>query len=38
MNVEFPGIGTVAGFISSLVLMAGTTGAIVWYMRKRLWV
>jgi len=38
MNVGFPGINTEAAFYTAVVLMAGTTSAIIWYMRKRLWV
>ena len=37
MNVAFPGIGTEVGFYSAIVLMTGTTAAMVWYMRKRFW-
>jgi len=37
MNVGFPGINSEAAFYSAIVLMAGTTGAIIWYMRTRAW-
>ena len=38
MNVSFPGFGTEIGFFLAIVLMAGTTAAMVWYMRKRFWI
>lgn len=38
MNVAFPGIHEPIGFYTSLVLMAGTTSAVIYYMRKKLWV
>ncbi len=37
MNVGFPGIHSEAAFYSALVLMAGTTASIIWYMRTRAW-
>lgn len=37
MNVGFPGVNTQAAFYSALVLMAGTTSAIIWYMKTRKW-
>ena len=37
MNVAFPGFGTFAGFVGALVLMAGTTGAIAWFLRRKRW-
>ena len=37
MNVAFPGIGTEMGFYSAIVLMIGTTAAMVYYMKRRLW-
>jgi len=37
MNVAFPGFNTWVGFATALILMAGSTAAMVWYMRKRFW-
>ena len=37
MNVTFPGFNTWAGFATSLILMAGSTAAMVWYFRRKRW-
>ena len=37
MNVAFPGLGTEVGFYSAIFLMIGTTAAMVYYMKRRLW-
>ena len=38
MNVAFPGFNTTAGFIASLILMSGSTVAMIWYLKRRLWI